>query len=203
MVVILIISILVALGNYGDFSQRREKARLEELAVQLTALIDQEKTNTLLGKTESNAIVRKRKVAISSTAGTDGINELSFKSYADLAEDPEDSYCSFSSSNCDPGPPILNSWNNTPITTKSWKFYDPTLVTTIHNCDTDSPIPSPIQIVMQGDTMIFQDSSNNPITANHIILHLSRLTDYREIHIDKRTGLTFERESSDPAPSCN
>jgi len=31
LVVILIISILVALGNYGDFTQRREKARLEEI----------------------------------------------------------------------------------------------------------------------------------------------------------------------------
>ena len=48
MVVILIISILLTLGNYGDITQRRERARLEEIAVQIISLIDQEKTNTLL-----------------------------------------------------------------------------------------------------------------------------------------------------------
>lgn len=48
MVVILIISILLALGNYGDLTGRRERARLEEIAVQIISMIDQEKTNTLL-----------------------------------------------------------------------------------------------------------------------------------------------------------
>lgn len=84
MVVILIISILVALGNYGDFTQRREKSRMEELAVQLTAMMDQEKTNTLLGKTESGAIVRQRKIELSFASDI-----LTYKSFADLAEDIE------------------------------------------------------------------------------------------------------------------
>lgn len=64
MVVILIMSMLLILGNYADFSSKREKARLEEVAVQILALIDQEKTNALLGKTESGQIVRKRKVSL-------------------------------------------------------------------------------------------------------------------------------------------
>lgn len=52
MVVILIIAVLLLLGNYSDINQRREKARLEELAVEIISTIDQEKVNTLLGKTE-------------------------------------------------------------------------------------------------------------------------------------------------------
>jgi len=204
LVVILIISILVALGNYGDFTQRREKARLEEIWVQIVSMIDQEKTNTLLWKTENGAIVRKRKVEITSAADWDGINGLSFKSYADLAEDTENLYC-------------WTSWNDTtcptptqsPLFTKSWKLYDPTLNMQIYECDSDpssatSVSGSTIEILFQWDTISFLTPLNN---KKHLVIFLSRDTTYREIHIDRRTGVTYERESiinsSDPIePSC-
>jgi|GEM_PF-1147354 len=88
MVVILIITMLLILGNYSDFSLRREKARLEELTVQLISMIDQEKTNSLLGKTESSAIIRKRKITIDYADP-----DITYNSFADLAEDTENSYC--------------------------------------------------------------------------------------------------------------
>lgn len=84
MVVILIFSILLLLGNYGNITQRREKARIEELAVEIITLIDQQKVDTLLGKTESSEIVRKRKIVVDFISPN-----LTYNSYADLVEDME------------------------------------------------------------------------------------------------------------------
>jgi hypothetical protein len=76
--------------------QRREKARLEELTVELITLIDQQKVDALLGKTESGEIVRKRKLGISFNDGT-----LTYKSYVDLTEDTEGSYCGITGNGID------------------------------------------------------------------------------------------------------
>ncbi len=202
MVVILIISILLALGNYGDLTGRRERARLEEIAVQIISMMDQEKTNTLLWKTENGDIVRKRKVEIASALdGVENVNELTFTSYADLAEDTEDFYCWKSGNGID----CLNppGWTNIPLVTKSWKLYDPTLDMAVYECDSSST-PTPVAgsiatMIFEGDTLIF----DAPLSSyKHIVLFLFRDTVYREIHIDRRTGMTYERESTSTTPSC-
>lgn len=176
MVVILIFSILLLLGNYGNITQRREKGRLEELTVELTTLIDQQKVDTLLGKTEWGEIVRKRKTEIDFT-----LPNLTYKSYADLAKDPEGSYFSYPTNTVE-----------TPLIDKTWS---PALLgATLWNCDTGSPasISLPLTTELQWDTMSFLNTNE---AIKHIVIQLSRQGSYREIHIDRRTGMTFERES--------
>lgn len=187
MVVILIMSILIALGNYWVFTQRREKARIEELAVQLTAMIDQEKTNSLLWKTEWWNIVRKREITLDFLGDT-----LTYKSYADLAEDTEWSYCwvSWNGTNCPTTPPP-------PLTTKSWQFFDPSLSMVIYDCDGINPPTisrgTSLTTEFTGDTMSFSGSLG---TYKHLVISVSRDSIYWEIHIDKRTGVTYEREGT-------
>jgi len=53
--------------------------------------------------------------------------------------------------------------------------------------------------------MSFADTDTSAV--KHIVLQISRLGGYREIHIDRRTGVTYERESiianpAVPKPSC-
>ncbi len=193
MVVILIISILIVLGNFWDISQRREKARMEELAVQLTALIDQEKTYSLLGKTEWGAIVRKRKIELSFTS-----NILTYKSFADLAEDNEGTYCSFPAT-CNDTVTPWSTWTNTPLSTKVWQFFEPSLTASLWNCDdtTASWVNLPLTIELTGDSMSF--SSHTSI--KHLVIMIYRDIGYREIHIDRRTGVTYEKEGTGTTPS--
>lgn len=78
----------------------------------------------------------------------------------------------------------------------------------IYSCDTSpatDTLETTLTIELTGDTMSFMDP--NTASIKHIVLQISRLGSYREIHIDRRTGVTYERESiiSDPAdtkPSC-
>jgi len=173
MVVILIISILLLVGNYWDINQRREKARLEELAVEIISMIDQEKVDTLLGKTENGEIVRKREVEIVFNTLDPSIQ---YTSNIYLAKDD---------------PATWVDW-----TTKNWTY--PLLAMKIYNCDT-SPSATDIgettlTAELTGDTMSFADI--NTASIKHIVLQLSRLGSYREIHIDRRTGVTYEREGT-------
>ena len=183
MVVILIMSILIVLGNYWVFTQRREKARIEELAVQIIWLIDQEKTNALLGKTEGGAIVRKRKIDINFNSWT---STLSYIAHADLAQDIEGTY----------------SVTSTP--TKNWQFFDPSLTASFYNCDSGTAALLPgttwLTIELTWDTLNF----TTPSGVKHIVLMVSRDTVYWEIHMDKRTGVTYEREKdlTGSVPSC-
>lgn len=196
MVVILIISILIVLGNFWDISQRREKARMEELAVQLTALIDQEKTYSLLGKTEWGAIVRKRKIELSFTS-----NILTYKSFADLAEDNEGTYCSFPAT-CNDAIMPWWTWTNTPLSTKVWQFFEPSLTMAIYDCDTTNPpnatLWDSVTIELTGDTMSF---ANTLASKKHLVIMVHRNIGYREIHIDRRTGVTYEKEGTGATPS--
>ncbi len=198
MVVILIIAILLWLGNFWGLFSRRENARIEELAVNLVGLIDGEKTSALLGKTEWGAIVRKRKVAISFDNNT---GTTTYNAYADLAEDAEDSYCS-TPTKC-PDSDITNK--NTPLTTKSWTLVN--LWINLFQCTDWTPSSvrvegqlSSLSTVLLGDTMSITTSPES--TKPHIVLQITRNDVYREIHIDRRTGLTYERAGLTSTPSC-
>lgn len=187
MVVILIIAILLWLGSYWGLFTRRENARIEELAVNLVGLIDIEKTNTLLGKTEWGAIVRKRMITLAMN-NTDG--SITYNSYADLAEDAEDSYFSAPAN-------IIK----TSLVTKTWTLK--TMQTKIFKCTNTTPTElageTDLDIVMTGDAMaIILPADTEP----HLILQIARSNlAYREIHIDRRTGLTYERAGT-VTPSC-
>lgn len=97
MIVILIIIMLTQLGNLSSLFRYKEKGQVEEIATQLLGIIDEEKTNALLGRTQkSNAsgsekwqIVRKRALSIS-IGKTD--HTLSSLSQVNLAEKEEDIY---------------------------------------------------------------------------------------------------------------
>jgi prepilin-type N-terminal cleavage/methylation domain-containing protein len=185
MVVILIFAMLLLMGNYGNITKRREKARIEELTVDLITLIDQQKVDTLLGKTESGAIVRKRKMVIDFNATS---KTLTYNAYTDLAEDSENSYYSYSANT-----------TATPLTVKSWAPLG--LDVSLWNCDgAPAIVILPLTVELQSDTMSFKDTSTSVI--KHIVIQLSRQGSYREIHIDRRTGMTFEREGSS-AVTCN
>lgn len=186
MVVILIFSILLLLGNYGNITQRREKARIEELAVEIITLIDQQKVDTLLGKTESSEIVRKRKIVVDFISPN-----LTYNSYADLVEDMEWTYCGVAPGCTDIITPWW-PWTDTPLTTKSWAPLG--LGVSLWDCDSGTPVSTttlPLTIELQWDTMSFLGANT---TIKHIVIQLSRQGSYREIHIDRRTGVTYERE---------
>jgi hypothetical protein len=51
MIVIVIIILLTQIGNVSSLFQQKEKSQLEQMAVQALSMIDEEKTNALLGKT--------------------------------------------------------------------------------------------------------------------------------------------------------
>ncbi len=180
MVVILILALLTLLGNYASLALRREKTRIEELTVELTGLIDQEKTNALLGKTEGGKIVRKRKITIS----FNDVDTISYTAEADLAEDSENTY-------------------SVPVTPlKSWTY--PALKMALYNCPYtawDLSVSKALTLELTGDTMKVLDPTNeNP----HLAIQISRNeTAYREIHIDRRTGLLYEKAGLSQAIECN
>ncbi len=51
MIVILIILLLSQVGNLSSLFEQREKSQVEQIAVQILSMIDEEKTSALLGKT--------------------------------------------------------------------------------------------------------------------------------------------------------
>ena len=184
MVVILIIALILWLGGFGGLLSRRENTRIEEVAVNIIGLIDQEKVDTLLGKTEWGEIVRKRKIEIS--FGT--ANTIEYKNFADLASQTEGSFNS-----------------GTPLSTKTWTL--PVLTTKLFKCADWSPSatevilsPTSLTLILQWDTLKIDAPT---VTEPHVILQLSHDTsNYREVHIDRRTGVTYERESTNSTPTC-
>jgi hypothetical protein len=72
---------------------------------------------------------------------------------------------------------------------------------TIYDCDGNSPTSrgTSLTTVLKADTMSF---SGLFATYKHIVIFLSRDGIYREVHIDRRTGVIYERESTTPQPSC-
>lgn len=86
-IVIVIIGILVSLGNYTGILSFRERARVEEVTVELLGLIDEAKTDALLGKTDGSDhdIVRKSGIKIDTSTS----NEIQFFEGVNLAKDGE------------------------------------------------------------------------------------------------------------------
>lgn len=193
MVVILIITLLLALGNLTPISQRREKARLEEIAVQMVSMIDQEKTNALLGRTEDGEIVRKRKIII--TTDTSILDALIFKfnSYFYLANE------------ANPSQTFENhlDTSGTSSTSKTWQLYDPQLIVNYYSCDSGNAtqwVTTWVTMIFDSDKIEFKGASPIP---KHLVIFIARDMYKREVHMDSRTGVTYERDSIDAEPKCN
>ncbi len=146
------------------------------MAVQLISMIDHEKTSALLGKTESSwNIVRKRRIKIDFTSP-----DLLYTFDVNLAKNAEDVW--------EPG------------TTKAWNYNS--LSMQLWNCDVTPTgnVWTFLTMILRGDTMSFDDALTSDV--KHIVIQVSRLSSYREIHIDRRTGVTYEREGTSTV-SCS
>lgn len=137
--------------------------------MKIVAAIDTEKVYALLGKTEEGKIVRKRLVNIT-LKNTENIIEVSSK--INLAESDEATYSEENG--------------------KSWSLID--LETFVYECpSTGTPLPlTDIGIEFIDDTIMFTSTAAPSGVPNHIVLLLTHLNTAHEIHIDRRTGLTYE-----------
>ena len=174
MIVIVIIVLLTQLGNIGGLFRTRERNKVEEIAVKIVAAIDEEKVNALLGKTLDGKIVRKRLAELNFWAEQ---NTVSFTSEVNLAETDETTYDTESK------------------ITKSW--FLAALEAELYDC---SATPNPLEfkkigLEFRNDTIKFITDDASTDTPHHIVLLLKHTNTAHEIHIDRRTGLTYERES--------
>ncbi len=133
------------------------------------AAIDTEKVSALLWKTEAGKIVRKRLVNITLKNTEDAIEMVS---KVNLAESDEAIY--------DPDSEK----------TSSWSLLD--LETFVYECpEVALPDISDLWIEFRDDTISFTSTSATPL-PNHIVLLMTHANTAHEIHIDRRTGLTYE-----------
>lgn len=202
MIVILIILLLSQVGNLSSLFEQREKSQVEQIAVQILSMIDEEKTSALLGKThqkiewwnERYAIVRKRNIKIDTNNEEESI-ELTSK--VNLAESPEKGTDIFE-------PETL---------AKTWTI--PWLQAAWYDCsgqewqkleNSGIPIES-LHINFIHDEIEFEtgDTPTNITALNipRVVLKISGNTSHQEIHIEKRTGLTYTRPGKSDTILCN
>jgi prepilin-type N-terminal cleavage/methylation domain-containing protein len=171
MIVILIIVLLSQMGNIGGLFRSRERNKVEEVAVKIVAAIDEEKVNALLGKTLDGKIVRKRLIEVDFWTE----NAVSLTSEVNLSETDESTY--------DPDSKITKSWSLTGLQTEAYSCPGATSLAWIKK----------IGIEFENDTINFV--SDNGEIADHTILLLKHTHTAHEIHIDRRTGLTYDRST--------
>ena len=192
---------LSQLGNISSLFRHRDKSQVETIGVQILGMIDEEKTNALLWKmqtsytsgTQTSEIVRKRSIKISLDNAS---HSVSFLSRVNLAKSTEDIY----------EPEIL---------TKSWDL--PLLTGTWYECSgsnkgiklqNGSSDINTVQMEFIGDSIKFsfeKGTEFEPLNSLRLVLKLTSNTAHQEVHIDRRTWLTFTRVSS-PLPDtifCN
>jgi prepilin-type N-terminal cleavage/methylation domain-containing protein len=170
MIVILIIVMLTQLWNVWGLFRNRERSKVEEIAVKIVGTIDEEKINALLWKTKDGKIVRKRltEIVLKNTE-----NAIEISSEVNLAETDE------------------NAYDATSKKTTSWTL--PGLETFVYECPTNNIALtiSDLSIEFINENIIFK-SSGVASVPNHVVLLLTHINTSHEIHIDRRTGLTYE-----------
>jgi hypothetical protein len=60
-----------------------------------------------------------------------------------------------------------------------------------------------INIIFENEKIYFENEAGAAIPALHMVILLEKRTGTREIHIDRRTGLTYERGGSPGIALCN
>ena len=172
MIVIVIILLLTQMGNIGGLFRSRERNKVEEIAVKVVAAIDEEKVNALLGKTLDGKIVRKRLASIEFWQK----NTITFTSEVNLAETNENTY--------DTDTKITKSWTLAGLETEAFSCPEATNLSGLVK----------LGIEFRNDTIAFVEDPLLDI-PHHVVLLLKHTNSAHEIHIDRRTGLTYERAS--------
>lgn len=199
MIVILIIMMMTQVGNISSLFRYKEKGQIEKISNQLLGMIDEEKTNALLGKTQKTKIsgteqwkiVRKRSLDISLDASN---NTLSLLSRVNLADEKEDKY---------EADDIEKNWS-LPLLTGAW--YDCSQGDKATKMVTGTNDTNTVRIDFIGESLVLSagnSSTLSPLDASHIVLKITSKSASQEIHIDKRTGLTYARPGSPNSVSCN
>lgn len=173
MIVIVIILLLTQMGNIGWLFRSRERNKVEEVAVKIVAAIDEEKVNALLGKTLNGKIVRKRLASIDFWEQ----NTITFTSEVNLAETNENTY--------DTESKITKSWTLAGLQTEAFSCPEATSLSGLVK----------LGIEFRNDTIAFIEDTIVDI-PHHVVLLLKHTNTAHEIHIDRRTGLTYDREST-------
>lgn len=173
MIVIVIIVLLTQMGNIGWLFRSRERNKVEEVAVKIVAAIDEEKVNALLGKTLDGKIVRKRLASIDFWEK----NTLTFTSEVNLAETNDNTY--------DADSKITKSWTLAGLDTEAFGCPEATSLSGLVK----------LGIEFRNDAITFVEDPPLDI-PNHIVFLLKHTNTAHEIHIDRRTGLTYDREST-------
>lgn len=168
------IVLLTQIGNIGGLFRTRDSNKVEEIAIKITSAIDEEKIHALLGKTLDGKTVRKRLSEIDFWTTQ---NTLSFTSRLNLAVTDESTY--------DEDSEITKSWS---LAGLEFELYE---------C---SPTAKPLDgkkigLEFKNDSIKFITDNSAVDIPNHIVLLLKHIHTAHEIHIDRRTGLTFERQS--------
>jgi type II secretory pathway pseudopilin PulG len=173
MIVILIIIMLTQLGNLGSLFRIRERSQIEEIAVKIVATLDEEKTHALLWKTENGKIVRKR---LSEITIKNPENTIEIDTKVNLADTDETIY-------------------NNNQKKKTWSL--PTLETFLYECPPIDNTPlegiPTLKIEFINENIYFRGDALEEI-PNHLVILLTSINTSHEIHIDRRTGLTYEIE---------
>ena len=189
MIVVLIIVILSQAGNIMSLFSSQENGELEGISVSVLNSIDEVKTDALLGKTANWEIVRKRKILMTTVW-----DSLQYTTSVNLAKDAEDIFGSW----------VIRTLN---LNGNNWSLATcPGTTSNPYRGDIIDNVTS-LDIIFQGETINFEKTitgTSLTIDEPHVIIAIWDDTRKREIHIDRRTGLTYERTSSNPAnpPSC-
>lgn len=168
MIVIVIILLLTQLGNIGGLFSSREKSKLESVAVQMVGVIDEEKTNALLGKTKNGDIVRKRSLKITLNTA----DAVKIDTAVNLAKDDESTSVSEK--------------------TKTWSLNN--LEAQVYGCPGPSLITNATDLTLDfvDDTIRYTIPGVVTIPPTLVLL-LTQNANAHEIHMDRRTGLVYER----------
>ncbi|MBP6921109.1 prepilin-type N-terminal cleavage/methylation domain-containing protein [Candidatus Gracilibacteria bacterium] len=175
MIVIVIIVLMTQMGNIGSLFRSRERNKVEEVAVKIVAAIDEEKVNALLGKTLNGKIVRKRLIDLD--FGNEK-NTIKLTTEVNLAETEENTYETSSS--------ITKSWSLAGLDFGAYQCPEATEIEDMNK----------IQIEFRDDSIRFIPENPSSEVSDHFVLLLKNTNTAHEIHIDRRTGLTYERSSS-------
>lgn len=192
MIVILIIIMLTQLGSVGSLFRQKERSQTEEISVQILGRIDEEKVNALLGKTQEWDIVRKRKISMTINNPT---NEITAISWVNLAKSPDDVY-------------EAEKWEKTwqlPELTGAWYACTGT------SAGTALDTINTINVEFFWDKIVFTtwvDPAEMALligtnSVPHIVLKLRRNQAFNELHIDRRTGLTYMQIGKEDNVFCN
>ncbi|MCB9807370.1 hypothetical protein H6768_05890 [Candidatus Peribacteria bacterium] len=138
--------------------------------MKIVAALDEQKVDSLLGKTLNGNIVRKRLTTIELKNDE---YKISMTTEANLANSEESIYDTNSK------------------TTKSWSLNG--MESFFYECPTNNtPLPlTDLEIYFREDALEFESKTSANV-PNHIVLLLTHINTAHEIHVDKRTGLTYE-----------